>query len=238
MKAFFFLPLLALPLLAAEVPLSSESMVCAQTHLDKLRTAYDDARRALESGTGNQVTFLNAERTYLFALHKYLPKLGLPEADAQEIQTRLVADLLKNATSSLMLAQRRFESGSADFSELLEARRVNISAQFTCKSKPHEALKEELLALSREAEAYWARQLEGAVADRLQVNREIIKLLSMQQSMFQLPVEERLLGLCEENVSILQQRYWNGLGSMAELSDAMDELEVQRHLLKRPAKAE
>ncbi len=233
MKALLFLPLLALPTLAAETPYPPSLAQTAQARIDSSLAACEDARRALESGTGDQGSHLQAERRYLCVHLRHLPYMGMPESEAAETAARLRARLLANADAALELARQQFSSGLASQDEVFRAQCFRIRAQFFCKAKPEGELKAGLLALSAEAEAYWARQLEGAVVDKLQANQEIKALLLTQYDLFKLPVGERVLALCEENLGILEQRHKAGQANMDEVEAARDELQVQRHFFRR-----
>ncbi len=233
MKALFLLPLLALPMLAAETPYHPSLAKTAQASIDSSRAACEDARRALESGTGDLRSYLQAEHHYLWTQLAHLPHMGIPESEVAEATPQLRARLLANVDAALELARQQYTSGLASQEDVFRAQFSRIRTQAFCKAKPEDELKAELLTLSAEAEAYWAKHLEGAVVDKLTVNQEIVVVLLMQHDLFKLPVGERVLALCEENLGILERRHKAGQANSDEVEAARDELRVQRHTFRK-----
>ncbi len=209
------LPLQATPELAQT--LDEAAAKCPIPQLAQLRTACEQAREAVESGTGSKAELLRAEIDYELTLYWNLGSMGLPEADKAREHLR---SLLKARSEVLVeMAQQLYQRGLAHHAEVLDARQICITVQHHCKAKPREELQEELLQLTQEAETYWAHQLEGAVVDRLHANNKLISLLVLQVGAFKLPATERLLALAAENVSIMERRYKAGQANATDLED-------------------
>ncbi len=129
------------------------------------------------------------------------------------------------AEAALAQVQRLYASGLANHGEVLAAERELLACRMAAGSAVADLLP---LAdsLCRRSEEYLARCLEGGVADRLSMNGELIRCLSLKLELERRAglsrgeTRARLRALYEANVVVYERRFRSGQAHAAELEAA------------------